>query len=57
MVSEALILDTILKWLIPTLCVAIVGLITAKIIKPLKKQNKALIEENKALIEENKSLI
>lgn len=41
MVSEALILETILKWLIPTLCVAIVGLITAKIIKPLKKQNKA----------------
>lgn len=40
MISWALIAETALKWLIPTLCVAIVGLITAKIIKPLKAQNK-----------------
>jgi len=39
MISWALIAETALKWLIPTLCVAIVGLITAKIIKPFKKGN------------------
>lgn len=36
-----MILETALKWAIPAICIAIVGIITAKIIKPLKKQNQA----------------
>ena len=45
MISWALIAETALKWLIPTLCVAIVGLITAKIIKPFKKGNAVTQQE------------
>lgn len=36
-----MILETALKWAIPALCVAIIGVITAKIIKPIQKQNAA----------------
>ena len=37
MVSWAMVLETAIKWLIPAICVAIVGLITAHFVKPLKK--------------------
>jgi hypothetical protein len=39
MISWALVLETAVKWLIPAICVAIVGLVTARLIKPFKKGN------------------
>lgn len=45
MISWALVLETALKWLIPTICVAIVGLITVHFIKPFKKGNEATQQE------------
>ena len=39
MVTEALIVETIIKWLIPSICLAILGLITARLIKPWQKGN------------------
>ena len=41
MVSWEMVLETAIKWLIPAICVAIVGLITAHFIKPYKKGNSA----------------
>ena len=46
MVTGAMVLETIVKWLIPALCVAIVGIITARIIKPFKKGNAAKQQED-----------
>lgn len=45
MISWALVLETAVKWLIPAICVAIVGLITARLIKPFKKGNAAQQQE------------
>lgn len=45
MISWALVLETALKWLIPAICVAIVGLVTAHFIKPFKKGNEAKQQE------------
>ena len=39
MVTWAMVLETAIKWLIPVICVAIVGLITAHFVKPFKKGN------------------
>lgn len=39
MVTWAMVLETAIKWLIPVLCVAIVGLITAHFVKPFRKGN------------------
>ena len=41
MVTWAVVLETAIKWLIPTLCVAIVGLITVHFVKPFKKGTSA----------------
>ena len=38
-VTGAFVLETILKWLIPFICLACVGIITAKLIGPWKKGN------------------
>ena len=46
MVSWALVLETAIKWLIPAICVAIVGLVTAHFIKPFKKGNEAKQQED-----------
>ena len=40
-----MVLETAVKWLIPAICVAIVGLITAHFIKPLKKGTAAKQQE------------
>lgn len=45
MISWALVLETAIKWLIPAICVAIVGLVTARLIKPFKKGNAATQQE------------
>lgn len=45
MISWALVLETAVKWLIPAICVAIVGLVTAHFIKPFKKGNAAKQQE------------
>jgi len=45
MVTWAMVLETAIKWLIPVICVAIVGLITAHIIKPYKAGNAAKQQE------------
>lgn len=45
MVTWAMVLETAIKWLIPVLCVAIVGLITAHFVKPFKKGNAAAKQE------------
>ena len=45
MISWAMVLETAVKWLIPAICVAIVGLITAHFIKPFKKGNAATQQE------------
>ena len=45
MVTWAMVLETAIKWLIPVLCVAIVGLITAHFVKPFKKGNAASKQE------------
>ena len=45
MVTWAMVLETAIKWLIPMLCVAIVGLITAHFIKPFKKGNETARQE------------
>jgi acyl dehydratase len=36
-----MVLETAIKWLIPMICVAIVGLVTAHFIKPFKAGNEA----------------
>ena len=41
MVTGAMVLETIVKWLIPALCVALVGFIASKLIKPWKTGNQA----------------
>lgn len=41
MVSWALVLETVVKWLIPALCVALVGFVASKVIKPWKQGNQA----------------
>ena len=41
MVSWALVLETAIKWLIPALCVAIVGLVASRFVKPWKTGTKA----------------
>ena len=41
MVTWAMVLETAVKWLIPMICVAIVGLVTAHFIKPFKAGNEA----------------
>lgn len=45
MVTWAMVLETAIKWLIPVICVAIVGLITAHIVKPYKVGNAARQQE------------
>ena len=45
MVTWAMVLETAIKWLIPVLCVAIVGLVTAHFIKPFKKGTEAREQE------------
>lgn len=45
MVTWAMVLETAIKWLIPALCVAIVGLVASHIIKPYKKGNDAKQQE------------
>ena len=45
MVTWAIVLETAIKWLIPALCVAIVGLVTAHFIKPFKKGTSANRQE------------
>lgn len=45
MITWAMVLETAIKWLIPVLCVAIVGLITAHFVKPFKKGNAAAKQE------------
>ena len=45
MVTWAMVLETAIKWLIPVLCVAIVGLITAHLVKPLQKGTEAKQQE------------
>jgi len=45
MVTWAMVLETAIKWLIPALCVAIVGLVTAHVIKPFRKGTKANKQE------------
>lgn len=41
MVTWAMVLETIIKWLIPVICVAVVGLVTAHFVKPFRKGNAA----------------
>lgn len=45
MITWAMVLETAIKWLIPVLCVAIVGLITAHFVKPFRKGNAAAKQE------------
>jgi len=45
MVTWAMVLETAIKWLIPALCIAIVGLITAHFVKPFKKGNETARQE------------
>ena len=45
MVTWAMILETIIKWLIPVVCVAIVGVITAHFVKPFRKGNETTRQE------------
>lgn len=45
MVTWAMVLETAIKWLIPMICVAIVGLVTAHFVKPFKKGNAAARQE------------
>ena len=45
-VTGAFVIETILKWAIPFICLAIVGLITARLVNPIKKGNEqARLEE------------
>lgn len=46
MVTWGLVLETAIKWLIPVICVAIVGLITAHFIKPFKSGNQLQQQQN-----------
>ena len=46
MVTWAMVLETAIKWLIPMICVAIVGLLTAYLVKPFKKGNSAQRQED-----------
>lgn len=46
MVTWAMVLETAIKWLIPMICVAIVGLVTAHFVKPFKKGNAANRQED-----------
>lgn len=49
-ITGAFILETILKWFIPFLCLAIVGFLTMRFINPFKKGNEQQkLEEWKAL--------
>lgn len=45
MVSSALIIETIVKWIIPFICVTIVGIITARLVNPIKKGNQQAEKE------------
>jgi len=49
-ITSAFILETILKWFIPFLCLAIVSFLTMKFVNPFKKGNEQQkLEEWKAL--------
>jgi len=39
-ITGAFVIETLLKWLIPFICLAVVSLITARLINPYKKGNK-----------------
>ena len=49
-ITGAFVLETILKWFIPFLCLTVVGFLTMKFVNPFKKGNEQQkLEEWKAL--------
>lgn len=56
-ITGAFVIETILKWAIPFICLAIVGLITARLVNPMKKGNEqARLEEWESLAQKSDKL-
>jgi len=56
-ITGAFVIETILKWAIPFMCLAIVGLITARLVNPMKKGNEqARLEEWESMAQKSDKL-